>query len=104
MNEIKKQALINSLLTLLYIIAVGVFFYFGAMVKIGKSNAFLAPITFLSLFVFSAALTGYLMIGKPAQMYIDGKKKEALMLIKYTLLFFFIYTLIALSLLIFLNR
>lgn len=104
MNEIKKLALINSGLTLLYVIAVGVFFYYGAMIKIGKANSFLAPITFLLLFVFSAALTAFLIMGKPAQMYIDGKKKEALSLITYTLLFLFGFTLVALILLIIFSR
>lgn len=104
MDKIKKQALINSGLTLLYVIAIGVFFYYGAMIKIGKANSFLAPIAFLLLFVFSAALTGYLLVGKPAQMYVDGKKKEALSLITYTLVFLFGFTLIALTLLVILAR
>jgi hypothetical protein len=104
MNKIMKKAFVNSLLTSLYIIAVGLFFYYGSMVKIGKANAFLAPIALLFLFVFSAALTGFLLLGTPLQMYIDGKKKEALSLITYTLGFFFAFTLTALLLLIFLTR
>jgi hypothetical protein len=103
-KEIKKSALINSGLTALYIILVGIFFYFGTMVKIGRSNVFLAPIAMLFLFVFSAALTGFLMLGKPAQMYVDGKKKEALSLLTYTLGYFFIITFIAIVLLIFFTR
>lgn len=104
MNEIRKTAFINSLLTTLYIIGVGIFFYFGATLKIGKNNFFLAPIAFLLLFVLSATITGYLMMGKPAQMYVDGKKKEALLLMKYTLGFFFLFTLIALGALIILPK
>jgi hypothetical protein len=104
MKEIKKKAFVNSLLTSIYIAAVGLFLYYGALIKLGRVNSFLAPITLLLLFVFSAALTGFLLLGKPAQMYIDGKKKEALSLITYTLGFFFAFTLIALLLLIFLSR
>ena len=104
MNKIMRKAFINSLLTSLYIIAVGLFFYYGTLIKIGRSNSFLAPVAMLFLFVFSAALTGFLIVGTPLQMYIDGKKKEALSLLTYTLGFFFVFTLIALLLLVFLTR
>jgi hypothetical protein len=103
-KEIRKTALINSVATALYIILVGTFMYYGTMIKIGRDNAFLAPIAMLFLFVFSAALTGFLMIGKPAQMYADGKKKEALSLLTYTLVFFSIITLVAIILLIVFTR
>jgi hypothetical protein len=103
-KEIRKTALINSIATALYIVLVACFFYFGTMVKIGRNNAILAPIAMLSLFVFSAALTGFLMIGKPAQMYADGKKKEALSLFTYTLGYFFIITFMAIILLVVFTR
>lgn len=104
MHGIIKRAFVNSFLTSLYIIAVGLFFYYGSLIKLGRSNSFLVPITLLLLFVFSAALTSYLMFGKPAQLYVDGKKKEALSLITYTLGFFCIFTLVALLLLILLSH
>jgi hypothetical protein len=104
MEKVKRTALINSLATALYIILVGLFMYYGSTIKIGRNNEFLAPVAMLFLFVFSAALTGFLMIGKPAQMYVDGKKKEALSLLKYTLAYFFIITFIAIILLITLTR
>jgi hypothetical protein len=94
MNNIRKQALLNTLLTTGYIILVASFMYFGSEAKIGRVNSFIAPIAFLMLFVFSAALTGFLIFGKPAQMYVDGKKKEALSLLFNTLGFFSIITFI----------
>ncbi len=103
MNQIQKEALKNSILTTLYIVAVATFMNFGEKVKIGK-NAFLAPIAFLMLFVFSAALTGFLIFGKPGLMYLDGKKKEALSLITYTLVFFFTITFSAILLLLLFTR
>ncbi len=99
MNEIQKQAFINSFLTSLYIIGIGFFLYFGAIFKIGQ-NILLAPIAFLFLFVFSASITSYLMLGRPVQLYIDGKKKDAVSLLINTLTFFCIFTLIAILLLI----
>lgn len=104
MNKIKLTALINAVATALYIISVGFFFYYGTLVKIGRVNTILAPITMLMLFVFSAALTGFLIFGKPALMYIDGKKKEALALLSYTLTFFSIITLAAITLLVTFTR
>ncbi len=104
MTEIRKTALINALATALYITAVGCFMYFGSVIKVGRANTILVPITLLLLFVFSAAVTGFLIFGKPAQMYVDGKKKEALSLLTYTLTFFSIITLIAMVLLIVFTR
>lgn len=104
MKEIRKQAFLNSFFTVLYVVAVGSFMYFGTQIKLGRTNTILAPIAMLLLFVFSASLTGFLIVGKPLQMYIDGKKKEALSLLTYTLVFFFVFTLIALILLIFFTR
>lgn len=104
MSEVRKTALINAIATALYIIAVGSFMYYGSLVKLGRVNTMLAPITLLLLFVFSAALTGSLLFGKPAQMYVDGKKKEALSLLTYTLTFFSIITFIAIVLLIAFTR
>jgi hypothetical protein len=104
MNKIRKKALFNALATSLYIMLVGSFMYYGSSIKIGKTSEFLAPIALLSLFVFSAALTGFLIFGKPALMYIDGKKKEALSLLAYTLGFFSITTFITIILLVILSR
>jgi hypothetical protein len=104
MREIKKTALINSIATAFYVIAVGCFMYFGSLIKLGRANTFLVPVTLLLLFVFSAAITGFLIFGKPTQMYVDGKKKEALSLLTYTLTFFSIITFIAIILLILFTR
>lgn len=104
MDGLKKRGIINAAATAAYIIAVGSFMYYGSTIKIGQSNSFLIPISFLLLFVFSASLTGFLIFGKPAQMYVDGKKKEALSLLLYTFVSFFVITFSALLLLIIFNK
>lgn len=104
MDKITKSALINSLATVAYIIAVALFMNWGSSIKIGRVNTFLAPIALLLLFVTSAAICGYLVFGKPAQLYIDGKKKEALSLISQTLISLSVFTLTALILLVSLTR
>lgn len=95
MNRILKTAFLNAIGTALYVAGVGSFMYFGTMIKIGRKATFLAPIAMLLLFVSSAALTGYLIFGKPALLYVDGKKKEALNLLSYTLAIFFAITFIS---------
>ena len=104
MNKIMRMALTNSLATGLYVVAVGTFMYYGSMVKIGKNAQYLGPIAMLLLFVFSAALTGYLVFGKPALLYLDGKKKDAVNLLTYTLSFLFVLTFVAIASVIFLTR
>ncbi|OGG11570.1 hypothetical protein A2Z00_05040 [Candidatus Gottesmanbacteria bacterium RBG_13_45_10] len=104
MSNIWKKALTNALATMLYIMAVAGFMYYGSMVKIGRTNTILIPIALLSLFVCSAAITGFLIFGKPAQMYIDGKKKEALSLLTYTLAAFSVITFVLLVLLLLFSR
>jgi hypothetical protein len=65
-------------------------------------NKILAPITFLLLFVLSAAVSGALVLGKPVLMYVEGKKKEALALFGFTLFWLFIFfVLIVISLVVF---
>ena len=99
-----KRGFINAFATVLYIIAIASFMYYGSLIKLGRANIILVPITMLLLFVFSAALTGFLIFGKPAQLYVDGKKKEALAMLTYTLISFSIVTFVFLLLLIVFTR
>lgn len=99
MNSIFKSALFNSVATALYVILVGSFMYYSGEHKLGQSQTVLIPIFILMLLVFSAALTGSLMVGKPVLWYLEGKKKEAIALLAYTLGIFFLITLVAMVLL-----
>ncbi len=102
MNTIAKRALINSLSTSAYITLIGLFFFNIEKINFGEHDTFLAPIFMIMLFVFSAALTSSLMFGQPLFWYLDGKKKESLQLLAYTLGIFFATTLaVFLSLIIF---
>ena len=97
------MAIINSGVTALYIIAVASFMNWASSGKLAGKSV-LIPIFILMLFVFSAAFTSFFIFGRPALMYLDGKKKEAITLLTYTLGFFFAYTVVALILLISLSR
>ena len=57
------------------------------------------PMVMLSLFVFSAAVMGFLFVYRPLGLYLDGKKNEAVTFFVKTLLTFAVWVLIFLSLL-----
>ena len=44
-----------------------------------------APMLFLLLLVVSAATMGMLIFGKPVMLYLDGKKREAVTMVTYTI-------------------
>jgi hypothetical protein len=100
MKEIRKRAAVDAAATGLYVTAVGLFMYFAGQSKAGINNPLLAPIAVLLLFVSSAAITSWLVFGKPALLYLDGKKKEALKLLGYTIGFLLTLTFIVIILLI----
>lgn len=84
MSPILKNSLINASLTALYIGLVGIFMFHAPQIFTSQNNV-LIPIAMLLLFVFSAALTGSLIFGRPILWYLEGKKNEALNLLFYTL-------------------
>ena len=98
MNIIIKTATINAALMALYVSAISLFlFYIPKIFDNTKPDTVLAPIMMLSLLVFSAALVGALIFGKPILWYLDGKKKEAVSLLFYTLGIFLGITIIVMS-------
>jgi maltodextrin utilization protein YvdJ len=73
--------------------AAGVFIYVSAVAWVlynakyifGEANSFVAPVFMLLLFVVSATVTGFLVLGKPVMLYMDGLKKEAVAFLFATL-------------------
>ncbi len=63
----------------------------------GPDNV-LAPIALLSMFTLSAAVMAYLFVLQPIQMYLDGKKKEAVAYFTQTIGIFAIITAVSLVL------
>jgi hypothetical protein len=91
MKSIPKYALINALATSTYIVIVSSFMYIIQNSSLrNRPDTLLAPIFMLLLFVFSAALTGILVFGRPIIWYLDGKRRESLLLISQTLAFLFL--------------
>ena len=76
-------AALDSLGTSVYILLVSLVMNHAAD-SFGRLNEAVAPLAFIMLFVFSALVTGGLILGRPLMLYIDGKKKEGLKLLFYT--------------------
>jgi hypothetical protein len=69
---------------LIYIFLLAVFFN-GANDWFGKADKnIITPVAALMLFVFSALVTGGLVLGKPIMLYLDGQKKEGVKLLFFT--------------------
>ncbi|KPJ85851.1 hypothetical protein AMJ57_01580 [Parcubacteria bacterium SG8_24] len=80
--------------------ALGVFVYtsavswllFNGEAIFGKAESFLMPVALLLLLVFSVAVVGVLIFGRPVWLYLQGAKKESVRLLLLTLAFLFVIT------------
>jgi hypothetical protein len=84
-KNIFKNALVNSILTAVYVGIIASFLFYAKDLFGQGEDIVLAPIMMLLLFVTSAAITGFLVFGRPILWYLDGRKKEALSLLAYTI-------------------
>ena len=94
-SEIVKISLVSSVLITIYIVAVAYVMQNGDKF-FGEMDNFWGPVAFLLLFVLSAAVVGWLILGKPLMWYLSEKRTEAVSLFKYTIGWLFIITIIAL--------
>jgi len=83
-KQIIKKGIINSLGVLVYIFLLSSFMsqannWFGT-----TDQDIVTPVAVLMLFIFSALVTGGLVLGNPLALYLDGKKKEAIKLLFIT--------------------
>src|SRR3989338_3027741 len=84
MDKIIKRAVIDAVGTAIYVVLI-VSFIFSLQIFQKEEDIIIIPMAMLLLFVCSAAITGFLVFGKPIMLYIDGKKREAVSLLGYTL-------------------
>ena len=104
MNQTLKRAFLNSVGVVLYVILVVLFIFSLQRFSQKPDNIIIIPIAMLLLFVCSAAITGFLVFGKPVMLYIDGKKKEALSLLIHTIGILVVITIVFfISLIVFLS-
>lgn len=101
-KNLKLISLLNALGVCVYILLVSFIMYNGNTL-FGKEDNFLMPIAFLLLFVFSAAVTSTLVLGRPIMFYLENKKNEAVKLFFYTLGWIFLFMILVFGLLIILQ-
>ena len=89
-GKILSYAFINSLSTAIYVMFIATFIYFLGQSNFETNYTLFVPIAMLMLLVFSVAITGCLIFGRPIIWYLDNKKKESLLLLFYTLEIFLI--------------
>lgn len=94
MNNIFKNPYLNSVFAEVYIILVATVMHFIS--KPNTPDTFFDPVAALSLFVLSASVMGYLFVGEPLQLFLNGEKKQAVSFFMKTVLTFAIITAIAL--------
>ena len=83
----------HSVLVLIYVSLVAFVMNHGQQ-WFGKTDTAWTPVAVLMLFVLSAAVVGTLVLGRPAILYLDGRKKEALQFFGFTVGWLFVLTVI----------
>jgi hypothetical protein len=94
-----KNPIINALSASAYIMLIVTVMTFVTQPLRNKPDTFFAPITFLSVLTLSVAVMAFLFFYQPLQIFIEGKKKEAVNLFVKTVGIFAVLTAAALILL-----
>jgi len=84
--NIPKKGMVNALGAFAYVTAIALFIASLQNPNSPDSPAIkiMAPIGMLMLLVLSATVMGLLIFGAPVMLYVDGKKKEAVQLVSWT--------------------
>ena len=91
-----KKSLINSTLAALYVFVLAFLMSNNKTISKGAPE-FLIGVGMLLVFVISATVMGYLVLGKPILMYLDGAKKEAVKLFYLTVTWLILIAIIIFS-------
>ncbi len=103
-SKLVLRGIIQAIGVFAYIFLLSAFMYKANNWLGGDDQELIAPILALLIFVFSALITGSLVLAKPIMLYIDGQKKDGIKLLFYTgasilVLIFFVFLI-----LLFLNK
>ncbi len=88
-KDIIKWSLINSLGVVVYVALVSTVMQNGEK-TFGEMKNYVGPMAFLLLFVFSALVTGLLILGRPVYLFLDSVSKEAVKMLIYTVGWMFV--------------
>jgi hypothetical protein len=94
-----KNPIINALSASAYITLIVTIMNFLSQTQRNKPDTIIAPILFLSLLTLSVVVMAYLFFYQPLQLFIEGKKKQAVNLFIQTVGVFGVTTAIVLILL-----
>lgn len=92
-----KNPFVNSLIAIVYIALVASFMYYTNHILGSTPDSLIMPVSFLCLFVLSAAMMGITFFYQPIKMYLDGDKKNSLALITRTIVIFAAYTIVVIA-------
>ncbi len=81
-SKLVLHGLLHALGVALYVTLLS-WFMMNAENWFGEMVSFLAPALMLMLFVLSAAITSFLVFGRPVILYMNNKKQEALKLLAF---------------------
>src|SRR3989338_3516852 len=95
-TQLALQALLQAVGVFIYIAGIGWILTNGERI-FGKMQNLWGPITFLMLFVLSAAVVGVLIFVRPVLLYLDNKRTEAITLLLTTIAWLAVITFAALS-------
>lgn len=96
-KKLLKIAFLSALGEGVYVMLVSLFMQCASRLFGPPDPNFLGFIVFILVFVLSAAVSGALILGKPILMYLDGKKKEAVTLFAYTLMWIMVLVAVLLA-------
>ena len=82
-KKIISISLLNALGVIIYISLVA-FVMLNSENLFGQMDNLWGPVGFLLLFTVSAAITGLLVLGRPAYLFLNGQKTEAVKMLIYT--------------------
>lgn len=94
-KTLAKWGFVHSVGVVVYTLLVALLMQNGDKL-FGNVDTVYSASLFLTLFVLSAAVVISLIAGKPVMLYLDGKKKEAVALLGYTIFFLFVLFIIGL--------
>ena len=96
-NKTILHSLGHAVLVLAYVSSVALLIFNGEKF-FGQFKNFTGPVLILLLFVLSATVVGTLVLGRPALLYLNGQKTEALKFFGWTVGWIFIIILIIFTL------
>jgi hypothetical protein len=100
---VTRNPVVNAVAAWLYVAIVATLLYYGSAWAGPKDNL-LMPIAFLSLFVLSAAVMGYVFLFQPLALYFDGNRSGSVNLFLRTVAVFAAITALLLAAIVVVGR